>query len=69
MRESKKTERTHLPKDVYEEWSESQTVKAGGAKHRQAPENTYEVWVEKRVKKKESGQKTSGVKRRRRASA
>lgn len=68
MRESKEKERTHLPKDVYEEWSESQTLKAGGAKHRKAPENTYEAWVEKRVEKK-SGRKASGVKRKRGASA
>jgi hypothetical protein len=52
MRESRKGEKMHLPRDSYEEWSEAQKTGVSATKHRKAPENTYEAWVEKRVKKK-----------------
>ncbi len=52
MRESRKGEKTHLPRDSFEEWSEAQTAKLSATKHKKPPENTYEAWVEKRVTKK-----------------
>ena len=49
MRESRKNESTHLPKDSTELWLESQTPVAHEAKHATAPEDSYEAWVKKRV--------------------
>jgi hypothetical protein len=49
MRESRKGEKTHLPKDSTEVWLGTQKPVAGGPKHKAPPEDTYEVWVEKRV--------------------
>ncbi|MDV3277986.1 MAG: hypothetical protein LYZ69_05905 [Nitrososphaerales archaeon] len=51
MRESRKGEKTHLPRDSYEEWSEAQTAKLIAIKHRKAPKNTYKARVVKRPKK------------------
>jgi hypothetical protein len=49
MRESRKKEKTHLPRDSTEIWLESQTATQSEAKHRNPPEDTYEAWIEKRV--------------------
>jgi len=49
MRESKKTERTHLPRDSIEVWLESQTPRLSEVKHRNPPEDTYEAWIRRRV--------------------
>lgn len=51
MRESKKGEKTHLPKGSTEVWLGAQKSTPGGTKHRNPPEDTYEAWVEKRAKK------------------
>jgi len=51
MRESKKGEKAHLPKDSTEVWLGTQKSGPGEAKHRNPPEDTYEAWVEKRVGK------------------
>jgi hypothetical protein len=53
MRESRKTEKTHLPADAYEEWIGSQVVKpAGERRQKKVSENQYESWVRKRVEKR-----------------
>ncbi len=49
MRESRKTEKTHLPRDSMEDWLESQTPTPKEVEHRNAPEDTYEVWMKKMV--------------------
>jgi len=51
MRESKKTEKTHLPKGSTELWLESLTPAKGEARHRNPPEDSYETWLKKRIKK------------------
>jgi len=51
MRESKKGEKTHLPRDSTEVWLKAQKSTVGGSKHTNAPKDTYEMWVEKRAKK------------------
>lgn len=51
MRESKKGEKTHLPKGSTEDWLESQKPVPGGLKHKKPPEDSYEAWVEKRAEK------------------
>lgn len=52
MRESAKTEKTHLPKDTYQEWLKSQKeellVKGRG---KEVTENFFEAWMAKRVEK------------------
>lgn len=59
MRESAKKEKTHLPKDTYQEWVRSQKrellVKGRGKK---VTENSFEDWIAKRVEKQVK--KTSG---------
>lgn len=52
MRESKKTERMHLPRDSIEVWLESQTPAPSESKHRSPPEDTYEAWIKKRTGKR-----------------
>ena len=53
MRESSKSERTHLPVDSFEEWIKAQPVKPAGEKRSRKPtENQYEAWVKKRVEKR-----------------
>jgi len=53
MRESSKSERTHLPPDSFEEWIKAQPVKPAGEKRARMPsENQYEAWVKKRVEKR-----------------
>jgi len=52
MRESSRTEKLHLPRDSAEEWLDHQEPRDKGVKHRRAPENSYEVWLEKRIKGK-----------------
>lgn len=49
MRESRKGEKTHLPRDSTEVWLGAQKAAASGAKHRSPPEDTYEAWVERRA--------------------
>ena len=49
MRESRKTEKTHLPKSSTELWLETQTVSQKESKHSTPPRDTYEAWVGKRV--------------------
>jgi hypothetical protein len=52
MRESAKTDKTHLPKDTYQEWLKSQkeelSVKGRG---KEVTENSFEVWMAKRVER------------------
>ena len=53
MRESSKSERTHLPSDSFEEWIKAQPVRPAGEKRPRKPsENQYEAWVKKRVEKR-----------------
>ena len=52
MRESRKTERMHLPKDSGEEWMDLQEPRALGRTHRKAPDNAYDTWLAKRVESK-----------------
>jgi hypothetical protein len=50
MRESRRTERMHLPRDSTEAWLESQRVrKHHEAKHRNPPKDPLEAWIERRV--------------------
>ena len=53
MRESAKSEKTHLPKDTYQEWLKSQkeehSVKGRG---KEVTENSFEVWMAKRVERR-----------------
>jgi len=61
MRESSKSERTHLPPDSYEEWVKTQPVKPSGEKRPRKPsENQYEAWVKKRVERR-VGKKQQGA--------
>lgn len=50
MRESRKGEKTHLPKDSTEVWLGGQKPAPEAGKHRNPPEDTYESWMQKRVK-------------------
>jgi hypothetical protein len=59
MRESAKTNKTHLPKDTYEEWLKSQKEKPfAKGRGKEVTENSFEAWIAKRVEKQ--GKKTSG---------
>ncbi len=49
MRESRKGEKSHLPKDSTEIWLGAQKTAARESKHRTPPEDTYGLWIEKRV--------------------
>ena len=49
MRESRKTEKMHLPRDSMEEWLESQRPKPSEVKHEKPPKDIFEAWMEKRV--------------------
>lgn len=59
MRESRKTEKMHLPKGSTESWLESQTPVRRSGKHGNPPPDTYEAWVEKRVTKKRAPKATT----------
>ncbi|HXY56273.1 MAG TPA: hypothetical protein VEH01_01545 [Nitrososphaerales archaeon] len=63
MRESSRIEKSHLPRDSGEEWLEHQEPRNTGTKHRRAPENVYELWLEKRIK----GKRVNAVETRKRA--
>jgi hypothetical protein len=60
MRESAKTDKTHLPKDTYQEWLKSQKEERSKAKGhgKEVTENSFEAWMAKRVEKQ--AKKTSG---------
>ena len=59
MRESAKTDKTQLPKDTYQEWLESQKEKPSvKGRGKEVTENSFEVWMAKRVEKR--AKKTSG---------
>jgi len=49
MRESRKGEKSHLPMDSTEIWLAAQKSVAKGSKHRAPPDDTYGLWIEKRV--------------------
>jgi len=49
MRESRKKEKTHLPRNTYEVWLESQTPKPSEDKHSSPPADVFEEWMKKRV--------------------
>lgn len=59
MRESKKTERMHLPRGSTEEWLESQTPTYTEVMHRNPPRDSFEAWIEKRVEESRKGKKTA----------
>ena len=59
MRESAKTDKTHLPKDTYEEWLKSQKEEPSAkGRGKKVTENSFEVWMAKRVERR--AKKTSG---------
>ncbi|MDV3293227.1 MAG: hypothetical protein LYZ70_03055 [Nitrososphaerales archaeon] len=66
MRESKRIEKTRLPRNSYEVWSEAQSPVASKAKHRNPPEDLYEAWVKKRVDGR-AGRASAGGKKARKA--
>lgn len=49
MRESKRTEKMHLPKDSTELWLEAQEPAARAAKHRNPAMDSYEAWIAGKV--------------------
>ena len=49
MRESRRTEKMHLPTDSTEVWLGSQRRSKGASRHRSAPQDSFEAWIEKRV--------------------
>ena len=50
MRESARIERTHLPGDTYQEWLKSQKEEPlGKGRGTIVTENSFEVWMAKRV--------------------
>lgn len=50
MRESRRTERMHLPMDSTKAWLESQRVrKHHEVAHRNPPKDSLEAWIERRV--------------------
>lgn len=57
MRESRKGEKTHLPKDSTEAWLGTQKTVPTEAKHKTPPEDSYETWVEKRAGESRRGKK------------
>jgi hypothetical protein len=53
MRESARTERTHLPKDTHQEWLNSQKEEPLGKRRgKVVTSNSFEVWMAKRVDKR-----------------
>ena len=53
MRESAKTDKTHLPKDTYQEWLKSQKEKPlGKGRGKEVTENSFEAWMAKRVERR-----------------
>jgi hypothetical protein len=68
MRESARTDKTHLPKDTYQEWLKSQKEKPlAKGRGKGVTENSFEAWMAKRVEKRVK--KTSGEARPKRKSA
>jgi hypothetical protein len=53
MRESRRTERMHLPKDAGEDWLDSQKPKPQGKRHRNPPQDVYATWLDERVEKRQ----------------
>ena len=51
MRESRRTEKMHLPKDTTEAWLDAQKPSMKGTRHRKPPEDSMEAWIKKRVSK------------------
>ena len=50
MRESARSERTHLPRDTYQEWLKSQKEEPlGKGRGTLVTSNSFEVWIAKRV--------------------
>lgn len=59
MRESAKTDKTHLPKDTYQEWLRSQKEELfAKGRGKEVTENSFEAWMAKRVERR--AKKTSG---------
>ncbi|MGD1055002.1 MAG: hypothetical protein ABR867_02855 [Nitrososphaerales archaeon] len=59
MRESAKTEKTHLPKDTYQEWLKSQKEKpVAKGRGKEVTKSSFEVWMAKRVERR--AKETSG---------
>lgn len=54
MRESKKGEKTRLPRDPYEAWLASQVPRPQVSEHRSPPEDVYDAWLSKRIREKEA---------------
>ncbi len=52
MRESKRTEKMHLPRDSTELWLEAQEPSLHAAKHRNPTADSYEAWITGRVEKR-----------------
>lgn len=53
MRESAKTDKTHLPKDTYQEWLKSQKEKLSvKGRGKEVTENSFDAWITKRVEKR-----------------
>ena len=68
MRESAKKDKTHLPKDTYQEWLRSQKEKLSAkGRGKEVTENSFEAWMAKRVERRVK--KTSGRARPKRKSA
>ena len=59
MRESRKTERMHLPKDTTEVWLEAQKPSMKGTRHRVPPEDSIETGIEMRVSRALGRRKSS----------
>ena len=52
MRESAKTDKTHLPKGTYQEWLKSQKEEPSAkGRGKEVTENSFETWMAKRVKR------------------
>jgi hypothetical protein len=56
MRESAKTDKTHLPEDTYQEWLKFQKEKpAAKGRGKEVAGDSFEAWMSKRVEKRTSG--------------
>lgn len=61
MRESRKTERMHLPTDSMELWLGSQKPSRGEGRHRNPPEDSFEAWMEKQVAERLGEEKAEDI--------
>jgi len=53
LRESSRTEKTHLPANTYEEWLKVQTVKPAGTRlGKKVTEDQYQAWLARTVQKR-----------------